>query len=382
MVRQVTCQEIRISTTSSRAAYAHARPVEPKLAKRRLAQSLSRKSSRKLTVRYSLLAINVILLIGVVSFVLRTPHSQAVSKVVASAASNDNGAVGSPLDQLSSADIAQSVATLTNLPEAVAVRNQAESVSAELASTPNQSAVASKPQIVATSLKSQKDIQKYTAQPGDSVSSLAAKFNVTSSSIKWSNSLVSDSLSAGQALTIPPVNGVVYTVKVGDTPQSLAQKFSANADQIIAFNDAEVSGLINGTQIVIPNGQQAAPPAAPSYVALPWGGPTYGFNGYDYGYCTWYVASQIAVPSNWGNASSWAYYAAQSGWTVSSTPIVGAIAQTPYAAGGEGHVAIVTAVSADGSQIQYKDMNGIAGWGRVGQSDWVSTSRYPHYIYH
>ncbi len=66
---------------------------------------------------------------------------------------------------------------------------------------------------------------------------------------------------------------------------------------------------------------------------------------------------------------------------MSTTPQVGAIAQTALAAGGEGHVAIVTAVSPDGSQIQFKDMNGLAGWGRVGQSGWVSASTYQHYIY-
>jgi surface antigen len=182
---------------------------------------------------------------------------------------------------------------------------------------------------------------------------------------------------------IPPVNGIVYTVKAGDTPQSLATKYNANAAQITAYNDAEISGLQTGEQIVIPNGQ-IQPAAASNFSDNTPANfyPAYGSNGYDYGFCTWYVASQISVPNNWGNASSWAYYAALTGWTVSSTPIVGAIAQTPYAAGGEGHVAIVTAVSADGSQIQYKDMNGLAGWGRVGYSGWVSASTFPHYIYH
>jgi surface antigen len=127
--------------------------------------------------------------------------------------------------------------------------------------------------------------------------------------------------------------------------------------------------------------QASASTVSRAAASFPWGaGPIYGYNGYDYGYCTWYVATQIAVPSNWGNASSWSYYASLSGWHVSSTPTVGAIAQTPYAAGGLGHVAVVNAVSADGTQIQYRDMNGIAGWGRVGYSGWVSASRYPHYI--
>jgi hypothetical protein len=46
-----------------------------------------------------------------------------------------------------------------------------------------------------------------------------------------------------------------------------------------------------------------------------------------------------------------------------------------------GHVAVVEAVSEDGTMMKYSDMNGIAGWGRVGYSDWVPISFYQHYIY-
>jgi surface antigen len=299
--------------------------------------------------------------------------------------------VANPLDQLSSASIALTVAQLDNLPEATAINNTAETQAAELAMASTSDSVVSKPQVVLTALKSRADIQYYITQSGDTVSSIAAKFGVTSNSIAWSNNLTSNSVAPNQNLVIPPVNGIVYTVKAGDTPASLAQKFSANEAQIIAYNDAEISGLKVGEQIIIPNGTE---PSSYSYVgsyassspagtSFPWGsGPIYGSNGYDYGYCTWYVASQIAVPSNWGNASSWSYYAELSGWTVSSAPKVGAIAQTPYAAGGEGHVAIVQAVSADGTLVKYSDMNGLAGWGRVGYSGWVPAATFPHYIYH
>jgi surface antigen len=88
----------------------------------------------------------------------------------------------------------------------------------------------------------------------------------------------------------------------------------------------------------------------------------------------------VAVPNNWGNANTWDNYAALSGWTVSSVPRAGAIAQSD--AGWEGHVAYVEAVSPDGTQMKYSDMNGLAGWGRVGYSDWVPANRFPHYIYH
>jgi surface antigen len=176
---------------------------------------------------------------------------------------------------------------------------------------------------------------------------------------------------------------MVYVVKSGDTPESLAATYSANKDSITAYNDAELAGLTVGERIIIPNGHPAATPTVRSGFSggSAWGStPIYGYNGYDPGFCTWYVATQISVPANWGNASSWAYYATQSGWTVSSTPTVGAIAQTPYAAGGEGHVAIVDAVNGD--MIQFRDMNGIAGFGVVGYSGWVPASTYPNYISH
>jgi len=146
-------------------------------------------------------------------------------------------------------------------------------------------------------------------------------------------------------------------------------------------NDAE-KGLTPGSYVWIPN---VAAPAAPSYVATAASfrvasfSPNYGFNGYDYGYCTYYVASRIPVPSNWGNANTWDNYARVTpGWAVSLTPSVGAVAQTDR--GSEGHVAVVEAVSADGSMIKYSDMNGLAGWGRVGYSDWTSASHFEHYI--
>jgi surface antigen len=340
-------------------------------------QRLSKALGRKRTIRYSAVGINVVLLGVVLLIISHSSTVQTTSQLSSSSSTASVTSITDPLDQLSAAQIAVSIANMAQLPEATAVKDQAETVSAELAVAPSEEVVIAKPQVVATALKSREDITTYTAVSGDTIASLAAKFGVTSNSIIWSNNLTtSSSLQAGQKLTIPPINGIVYTVKAGDTPESLAATYSSNAAQITAYNNAEISGLITGEQIIIPNGQAPVAAEVENFY------PSFGANGYDFGYCTWYVASQIAVPSNWGNASSWSYYAALSGWTVSSTPQVGAIAQTPYAAGGEGHVAIVSAVSADGSQIEFRDMNGLAGWDRVGYSGWVSASSFPHYIYH
>jgi surface antigen len=320
----------------------------------------------------------------ILTLVLHNRHTAISASTTAPA--NDAsiaGTVANPLDQLSSADIAQTVAQVNTLPETTAITNQAQSQAADLAIASTSNNVIAKPQVVTASLQSPADITTYVTQAGDTVSGLAAKFGVTSDSIRWSNNLsAADALAPGTSLSIPPVNGVVYTVKPGDTAASLAVQFGANADQITAYNDAEINGLTAGEKIIIPNATQNSGATATSIAAAGLGGgfafgsaPIYGYNGYDYGYCTWYVATQIPVPANWGNASTWAYYAALSGWHVSTTPTVGAIAQK---GGGEGHVAIVTAVNPDGS-IQIRDMNGIAGWGRVGYGT-KSASVFQHFI--
>ncbi|HSX05342.1 MAG TPA: LysM peptidoglycan-binding domain-containing protein [Candidatus Saccharimonadales bacterium] len=346
----------------------------------RLQRTLRHRSLRKRLVRICLVTANVAVLGAAVAFVVstsHTDHSTATRAVSDAQAAN-------PVDGITSYDIAAAVAHTISLPEVKALDAQAQSAKVAQAVSASDTAVAPKPQIVATALKSRKDIQTYVVQAGDTVTTIAQKFSVTTDSIKWSNGLTADTVALGTTLTVPPtgVNGIVYTVKTGDTIQSLATKYKANADLITLYNDPEISGLQVGEQIIIPGGQ-AQIAASRSGAGLLLGAGSfvaqYGSNGYDYGYCTYYAAARSGAPSNWGNANTWAYYAALSGWTVSSTPKAGAIAQT--SAGYLGHVAIVEAVSDDGTQIKYSDMNGIAGWGRVGYSDWVPATHFEHYIY-
>ncbi len=352
----------------------------------RLQKRFGRKVARRRYVRYSLLGVNVVLLGVIVWFVVRNPEANITVTSSSTAGAESDTMATNPLDQLSSADIAMNVARLANLPEATAVTNQAQTENAEQAIIESSASLVSKPLVVATAFKSNKDIRVYVAKSSDTIESIATEFGVTSDSIRWSNDLSGDDVTPGQTLYIPPLNGIVYVVKPGDTPASLAQYYHANAQLIIAYNDAEIEGLKPGERIIIPNGQiQQASTSSydSSYTSgFPWGGsgPLYNGNGYDYGFCTWYVATQISVPSNWGNASSWSYYAGLSGWNVSSRPTAGAIAQTPYAAGGEGHVAVVDAVNASGTMIKFRDMNGIAGWGAVGYSGWEPASTFLNYI--
>jgi surface antigen len=353
---------------------------------------------RRRVIRYGLIGFNAVLLFAVAAFVLVGQHSSGDSTNTLQSSSLTtspaNNAATNPLDQISSADIAYNVAAMDALPETTAVANQAASVNLELSAPPATASIVTKPQVVNTALKSRQDIQTYAAENGDTVASIAAKFNVTSDSIKWSNNLTSNTVAAGQSLQIPPegVSGIVYFVKAGDTPDTLAAKYKANRDEIIAYNDAELTPLQVGERIIIPNGSITPAPvvAQAASFGLAWGTTAiYGSNGYDPGYCTWYVATRISVPANWGNADTWDNGAEASGWTVSSTPRAGAIAQTDR--GAEGHVAVVEAVSADGTEIKYSDMNGLAGFDREGHSwtigpyvsngGWAPASLFEHYIY-
>jgi surface antigen len=293
------------------------------------------------------------------------------------------------IDEIASAGIASTVANTTNLLEKEIVSNQADSLSAQInLATVNENYLA-KPQVIVTDTKTIRDVITYKTVEGDTVSKLAAKFNITSETIRWSNGLSGDSLTVGRDLIIPPINGVYYEVKAGDTIDSIADKFRASKEQIIFFNDIELTGIKAGSKIMIPGGSVQAVVARSTNTITgraTTGGtfafgtePLYGGNGYSYGYCTYYVASRIAVPRNWGNANTWAIGAAASGWIVSSRPQKGAIAQTR--AGSQGHVGIVEEVSEDGTMIKFSDMNGLAGWNRVGYSDWVSASKFERYIY-
>lgn len=330
-----------------------------------------RLSHNRRVVRYSLVACNVLLLAGVGFMIVRGSGADDVLNRSVLTASDAN-----PIDQLSSAEIAANVAQSVALAETVSVKNNADSVSTELSITPADSLAVAKPQALSTATKTKADIQDYVVQAGENVASIAAKFNVTSESIMGSNSLRNNNVAAGTTLVIPPINGLVYTVKAGDTPENLAQRFRANKDQIIAFNDVELTGLKVGERIVIPGGQLPAPViTSRPFVA------SFGGNGYDPGWCTYYAAGRRAqlgrpIPSNFGDAWTWDDRAAAAGYTVNRSPAAGAVAVTSSGRR-PGHVAIVEVVNADGSvwisemnsrgQRSMTDGASYGGWGKI---DW------------
>jgi surface antigen len=344
---------------------------------------MSRSTVRRRAIRFGLLASNAVVLGVILMIVLHNSHSTQVTSATPLANETPTAAVANPLDQVSSADIALTVARMSSLPEATAITNQAQSQAADAAIAPSNNDVLTKPQVVATALKSKADIKDYIVVAGDTVPGVAAKFGVTSDSIRWSNDVSGDALNVGAKLLIPPVSGIIYTVKSGDTPDSLAAKFRADKDKIVAYNDAEIGGLAVGEQIIIPDATKVAPAAARASAYFSWGGaaPIYGYNGYDYGYCTWWVATRrsqvgMPVPANLGNASSWAYIARAAGLPTGYTPKQYAAAVTGTR--GEGHVVFVESVNPDGS-IVISEMNHL-GW-NVKDTETIPAAQAANYSY-
>ena len=113
-------------------------------------------------------------------------------------------------------------------------------------------------------------ITRYTVQPGDSLSEIAANNNVSLNTILWANDIKDPKkVVPGMSLVILPVSGLQHTVVKGETLASVAKKYSADASDIASYNGLDdTASLAAGTAIIIPGGElPAAPAKTPSKVA-------------------------------------------------------------------------------------------------------------------
>lgn len=224
---------------------------------------------------------------------------------------------------------------------------------------------------------------EYVVQDGDTLSTIAVKFNITTDTIRYANGITDiDSIKPGQKLMILPVSGVYYTVKDGDTTAIIANRYQIDEQMVISQNDLYGEEINVGRKLMLADAvipelpkpvvqtRQNSGSGSDSYTVSYAVASSSGPNHFSWGWCTWYVASRRYVPWS-GDAHDWYWNAQAYGRPVGRTPVVGAVMVTWES--GWGHVAYVESVN--GNTFTVSEMNYI-GWGRV-SSRTITTSEVP-----
>lgn len=197
----------------------------------------------------------------------------------------------------------------------------------------------------------------YTVQNGDTLSSIANRFGIDESSIKWQNNLRSDSITVGDQLEILPVSGIAHKVSRGDSVYSIAKKYNTNAQGIVdfPFNDfanPQTFSLVEGQILIVPDG--VPPKEAPRIVRKQYfaAGPVQvGASGF-----TWPLRGGISQGYSW-------YHKAIDITASLGTPVVsaqsGRVAEV-YTGGWNGGYGVHVIISGDnGYSTLYSHMSGV-----------------------
>ena len=93
----------------------------------------------------------------------------------------------------------------------------------------------------------------YVVKSGDSLYSIARKYNTTVDEIKRLNNLTSNLLSIGQVLKIPSGSSTnTYVVKSGDNLYSIARKYQITVDELKKLNNLSSNLLSIGQVLKVP----------------------------------------------------------------------------------------------------------------------------------
>lgn len=145
-------------------------------------------------------------------------------------------------------------------------------------------------------------ILTYIVQKGDTISTVAKKFGISTDTVKWSNDLTSDDIAIGDSLKILPVSGMSHKVSKGDTIYSIAKKYDTEAQKIadFPFNDfanPENFALVEGQMLIVPDGikpsEKPTAPRRPTYFAT---GPATQVSG---GGFTWPLRGGVSQFASW-----------------------------------------------------------------------------------
>ena len=115
----------------------------------------------------------------------------------------------------------------------------------------------------------------YTVVSGDTLYSIAKKYNTTANEIKEINNLTTNNLSIGQTIKIPekktetepskPQETNTYIVKKGDSLYQIANKYDTTVDELKKINNLKSNLLSIGQILNLPTNQTESPKAYLDY---------------------------------------------------------------------------------------------------------------------
>ncbi len=93
----------------------------------------------------------------------------------------------------------------------------------------------------------------YVVKKGDTLYSIARKYNLTVDELKALNNLTSNELYIGQILDVVPIQSSSYVVKRGDTLYAIAKKYSVSVKDLKEVNNLNSDILYIGQELLIPS---------------------------------------------------------------------------------------------------------------------------------
>jgi len=205
--------------------------------------------------------------------------------------------------------------------------------------------------------------REYIVEGGDTITTIAEKFNMHVATIYERNGLNADiieNIKPGDKIIIPAYDSSESLAWLND----LNGKKEQERQRLLELQKQQEAESAANYLASLSRNVYTRDYTDGRYVENNYSGE----NAYPYGWCTYYVASRRSVPGSWGNAGEWLGSAQASGYATGGEPTPGSIIVT-----GEswwGHVGIVESVN--GGSITISEMN-YNGWG-VTSSRTISTS--------